>query len=78
MPSSNENLIEVHITTHAQQVEVTPVRENVFRVRLTAAPDRGAANEQLIEALASYFEVHERRIKIVRGHASHTKWVQIG
>jgi hypothetical protein len=46
---------------------------DAFRVRVRAAPDRGRANEEIIERLAGHLGVPPSRLKIVRGAASSHK-----
>ena len=48
-----------------------------LRARLTAPPVDGAANEALVELLASRLGVARRSISIVRGATSRTKSVSI-
>lgn len=49
-----------------------------YRVRLTAPPVEGRANEALIAFLAEYFEVPKSRIVIIKGLKSRNKTVNIG
>ena len=44
-----------------------------FRVRVRAAPDRGRANEEIIERLAEHLGVPRSRLSLVRGAASSHK-----
>lgn len=48
-----------------------------LKVRLTAAPVDGAANEALVEVLAERLGVPKRRVVIVRGATSRQKVVDI-
>lgn len=52
--------------------------EEGYRVRLTAPPVEGRANEALIAFLAEYFEVPKSRIVIIKGLKSRNKTVNIG
>jgi uncharacterized protein len=49
----------------------------MLRVRLTAAPVDGAANEALVALLAGRLGVSKRRVVIVRGATSRQKVVEI-
>ncbi len=44
-----------------------------FRVRVRAAPDRGRANQEIIERLAEHLGVPRSRLTLVRGAASSHK-----
>ncbi len=48
-----------------------------LKVKVTAAPDRGAANKALVNFLATVLRVHPRHIKIARGHQSMRKQLLI-
>ena len=50
---------------------------NALKVRLSAPPVDGAANDQLIEVLADAFAVSRRAIRIVAGEGSRSKIVEI-
>jgi uncharacterized protein (TIGR00251 family) len=53
------------------------VHGGALKVRLTAPPVDGAANEALVALLADELEVTRRSIRIVSGPASRTKLVQV-
>jgi uncharacterized protein (TIGR00251 family) len=48
-----------------------------LKVRLTAPPVDGAANEALVEFLAESLDVPKRAVSIVTGHASRNKIVEV-
>ncbi len=48
-----------------------------FRVRVRAAPDRGRANDEIIERLAEHLGVPPSRLTLVRGAASSRKVVRL-
>jgi len=56
-------------------VEVTGA--GAVRVRVTAPPADGAANEAVRDALARALACGRTRVEIVRGHAARTKLVRI-
>jgi uncharacterized protein (TIGR00251 family) len=53
------------------------VHGDALKVRLTAPPVEGAANDALIELLADELDVARRSIRIVAGATSRTKTVEI-
>ena len=63
IPRSSKNLIEWE--------------EGGLKVRLTAPPVDGAANEALVALLAQCLAVHKRDIQIVRGTSGRNKIVEI-
>lgn len=52
--------------------------DGTLKVKLTAAPVDGAANDALIELLAEHFNCSKTKIKIVRGRTSKNKLVDVG
>jgi hypothetical protein len=51
--------------------------DNVLKVKLTAPPVEGEANEQLVEVISEATGVRKSNIIIVRGHSSKRKVVEI-
>jgi len=70
-------LINIRVITNARKNEVIPEGDG-FKVRVTAPPIEGRANQAVIELLAEYFKVRKSAIKIIRGEKSKNKIVEIG
>jgi len=70
-------IIEVKVDPRSSKKEIAGVMDNVLKVKLTAPPVGGAANEQLIELLAEKFGVRKSNIIILRGGTSRRKTVKI-
>lgn len=51
--------------------------DGLFKVYLTAVPQKGKANKALVDLLARYFDVNKSAIEIVNGARSHHKTVKI-
>lgn len=66
-------LLRVKAQPRAQSPGVRGVRNGALVVRLKAAPDRGRANDELIDALASFLDAPRAGIEIVSGHAARDK-----
>jgi hypothetical protein len=56
---------------------VTKISDGEYKVRLTAPPVDGAANEMLVKVLADHFGVAKSNICIVGGKSARTKMVDI-
>ncbi len=67
--------IRVHPKSGRNAVEVSG--DGTVRVRVTAAAERGRANEAAARLLAKRLGVSKSRVSIVRGHASRDKVVRI-
>lgn len=70
--------IYVRVTARTSKNEVAKLGEGEYKVKLTAAPVDGKANEMLIRILAEYFHVAKSLVKIVGGKTAKTKIVDIG
>jgi len=69
--------IYVKAKPRSKKKEVKQIGENEFEVKLTAIPQKGEANQQLIELLSQYFKIAKSNIKIVGGKSAKTKMVDI-
>ncbi len=80
-------IVNVKVIPKASNNEVLGVVNDELRVKLTAPPVKGAANEKLIELLAKFIsskgnlsynkKVKKRDIKIIKGETSKKKQVEI-
>lgn len=69
--------ISIRVTARAKSNEVIHEGENRYRVRVTAPPVEGRANEQVIEVLAEYFHKPKRKIVILKGGSARDKIIDI-
>lgn len=70
--------IEVKVEPRSSRKEIAGVMENgVLKVKLTAPPVEGEANEQLIEVIADAVGVRRSSVAITRGLSSKRKTVEI-
>lgn len=51
--------------------------DDVLVVKVTAVPEKGKANQALIELLAETLDIAKSKVKIVRGQSSRDKQVSI-
>jgi uncharacterized protein (TIGR00251 family) len=70
-------VIEVKVEPRSSKKGIAGVLDNMLKVKLTAPPVEGEANEQLIEVIAEAAGVRKSDIKIVRGLSSKRKTVEI-
>jgi uncharacterized protein (TIGR00251 family) len=69
--------IEVKVEPRSSRKGIAGVMDNVLKVKLTAPPVGGEANEQLIEVISDATGVRKSAIRIIRGHSSKKKVVEI-
>lgn len=71
--------LNIRVLPRSSKNEVVgQMADGTLKVKLTAPPVDGAANEALIELLAEYFDTSKQKIKIVRGMTNKNKVVEIG
>lgn len=69
--------IKVKVQPKAKKVGVEKISDNTYKVRVHAAPEKGAANKEVIVSLAAYFDVPPSRVRIVKGKTSRTKLIEV-
>lgn len=69
--------VYVKVTPRSSKNEVTKISEGEYKVKLTAPPVDGAANDMLIKVLAEYFDINSSSLRIVGGKTAKTKIVEI-
>lgn len=51
--------------------------DGTWKVKVTAAPERGKANAAVCELLARHFDIPKSRVEVVSGHTSPLKQIRI-
>ena len=62
--------IKVQPKARRNSIEIDGVR---VTVRVTAAPEKGKANEAVVALMAKQLEIAKGRVKVVRGHKARNK-----
>lgn len=70
-------LINVRIIPRASRDQLVGISNDRLKLKITAAPVDGKANEALIRYISDLFGVAKSRIEIVRGHRGREKTVSI-
>jgi uncharacterized protein (TIGR00251 family) len=70
-------LLQLSVMPNAKRTEVDGLHDGALRVRLTAAPIDGRANEALVAWLAKSLGVPKRDVEVLRGESSRRKQVAI-
>jgi len=73
----NSVTLSLRIQPRASKNEFIVLESGGIKVRLTAPPVDGAANEALLRFLAETFAIAKSHIEIVSGHTSRDKTVRI-
>jgi len=70
--------IYVKVIPRSSLNKVEKLSEGDYKVKLTAPPIDGKANDMLIQVLAEYFGIAKSSLKIVGGKTAKVKIIDIG
>ncbi len=69
--------LRLRIQPRASRTEVAGLHGDSLRIRLSAPPVDGAANEELVRFLAELLHVPVRAVEITAGHSGRQKTVRV-
>lgn len=69
--------LEVRAKPRASKTRILGPRGGALEVSLAAPPVDGAANDELVRALADALEVPRRQVALLRGESSRLKLVEV-
>ncbi len=69
--------LRIRVQPGARRTEIVGFQNERLRLRVTAPPERGRANEAAIELLAKTLDVPKSRFRLTRGATSRDKVVLI-
>ena len=67
----------VRVQPRASRNEIAGLHGAALKIRLTAPPVEGMANEALIDFLSETLKIARRNVCIVSGHSSRTKVIEV-
>jgi uncharacterized protein (TIGR00251 family) len=70
-------IIEVKVDPRSSRNEIVGAVDKTVRIKLTAPPVGGAANEKLIELLAKKFDIRKSDVIIMKGESSRHKLIKL-
>ena len=72
-----KSILYVKVFPRAKKAGVEEIEKNTYKVRVLAAPEKGAANREVIAALADFLDIPPSALKIIRGEKSRNKLIQV-
>lgn len=70
--------LKVKVIPKSNRTELAkPLADGTLKVKIKAAPEKNKANEELIRFLSDHFGVSKENIRIVRGHTSSLKIIDV-
>jgi uncharacterized protein (TIGR00251 family) len=73
----SEKVLDLWVQPRASRNEILGYRDELLRVRVTAAPTEGEANRLCREVLAEALEIPPSRVEILSGHRARRKRVRV-
>ena len=71
-------IIKIRVLPRSSKNEIIgPMADGTLKIKLTAPPVDGAANEALIKLLAKYYDLPKSKITILSGQKSKNKTLEI-
>jgi uncharacterized protein (TIGR00251 family) len=71
--------LRVKVTPRSSKSEITgQLADGTLKIRISAPPEKGKANEALIAFLAAHYHVPKEAVEILSGHGTPLKLVRIG
>jgi uncharacterized protein len=68
---------DIHVIPHASRAEIVGAQEGALKIKVTAPPVEGAANEACIKLLAKELGLKKSQMEIFSGAKSRKKTVMI-
>lgn len=68
---------DIHVNPHASRAGIAGISEGVLKVKVTAPPVEGAANEACIGLLSKIMELRKSQIKISAGARGRKKTILV-
>lgn len=70
-------LVEVKVQAGARRNEVRRENDRPLKIRVTQAPEKGKANQAVLELLAEVLGVRQSQVELISGHTSPQKRILI-
>jgi hypothetical protein len=71
-------VLDLKVIPRSQNREISDVMPSgAIKVKVTAAPEKGKANDEVCAVLADYFKVPKRNVEVILGQTSRNKRVRI-
>jgi uncharacterized protein (TIGR00251 family) len=70
-------VFRIRVVPRASRSEMAGIQGDALKLRITAPPVEGKANEECIRLLAETLGVKKGQVTIIAGHASRTKTVVV-
>ena len=71
--------LKVKVTPRSPRTEMAgEMSDGTLKIRIAAAPDKGAANEELCGFLARHYGIPREQVQVISGQTATRKLVKLG
>ena len=70
-------ILNLKVVPNAKKSEIIGQYENYLKIKITAQPIEGKANEAIIKFLAKYLDIPKSKIEIISGEKAKIKQVKL-
>ncbi|MBE9546100.1 MAG: YggU family protein [Proteobacteria bacterium] len=70
-------IFNIRVVPRSSRCEVAGIQEDALKLKITAPPVEGKANEECIKFLADKLGVRKSRVTIIAGHKSKRKTIAV-
>jgi len=70
-------LIKVKVFPGSKKEEIIKKKEDSFEIKVKEKPEKGLANKRVIQVLASFFNIPESKVRLIRGARQRNKIFEI-
>jgi len=70
-------IIKIKVKPNASKNEIKKIEEDNFEIRITTSPEKGKANQKVIELLAEFLDIPKSKLEIISGLTSREKKIVI-
>lgn len=70
-------VLNIKVITNSRQNRVEKINDDNFKVYVSQKPEKGKANEKVLELLAKYLDTAKNRFKIRKGEKNKNKTIEI-
>ena len=73
----NRTLIDIHVQPGARKTEVMGLYGDAIKIKVAETPERGIANDALVEFIAERLGLAKNAVKLVHGRTGRRKTIAI-
>ncbi len=72
-----EKIYNIKVVPGAKENKIVEESDNFLKIKLTALPEKGKANKQLVDFLSQHFKLPKNNIQILAGQTARVKIVKL-